>query len=91
MVLAIGLVVDDAIVVVENIHRHLEEGKSPVQRRAGRARIVGPVISMTITLAAVYARSASSALDRFAVPRIRLHAGGLGDRIRRDRAGRCRR
>jgi len=38
MVLAIGLVVDDAIVVVENIHRHLEEGKSPVQARAGRAR-----------------------------------------------------
>ncbi len=48
--------VDDAIVVVENIHRHLEEGKSPVQASLQGAReIVGPVISMTITLAAVYA------------------------------------
>src|SRR5438270_3551224 len=56
MVLAIGLVVDDAIVVVENIHRHLEEGKPPVQASLQGAReIVGPIISMTITLAAVYA------------------------------------
>ncbi|MBI5263728.1 MAG: multidrug efflux RND transporter permease subunit [Bradyrhizobium sp.] len=56
MVLAIGLVVDDAIVVVENIHRHLEEGSPPVQAALQGAReIVGPVISMTITLAAVYA------------------------------------
>jgi multidrug efflux pump len=56
MVLAIGLVVDDAIVVVENIHRHLEEGKPPVQAAMiGAREIVSPVISMTITLAAVYA------------------------------------
>jgi multidrug efflux pump len=56
MVLAIGLVVDDAIVVVENIYRHLEEGKPPVQAALQGAReIVGPVIAMTITLAAVYA------------------------------------
>src|ERR1700751_2587984 len=56
MVLAIGLVVDDAIVVVENIHRHLEEGLSPVQEALKGAReIVGPAIFMTITLAAVYA------------------------------------
>ncbi|PPQ15543.1 multidrug efflux protein [Bradyrhizobium sp. AC87j1] len=56
MVLAIGLVVDDAIVVVENIHRHLDEGVPPPQAAIRGAReIVGPVISMTITLAAVYA------------------------------------
>ncbi len=56
MVLAIGLVVDDAIVVVENIYRHLEEGKNPVEAALiGAREIVGPVIAMTITLAAVYA------------------------------------
>jgi len=56
MVLAIGLVVDDAIVVVENIHRHIEEGLSPVQAALlGAREIAGPVIAMTITLAAVYA------------------------------------
>ncbi len=56
MVLAIGLVVDDAIVVVENIHRHIEEGLSPIQASlVGAREIVGPVIAMTITLAAVYA------------------------------------
>ncbi len=56
MVLAIGLVVDDAIVVVENIHRHIEEGLDPVNAAiVGAREIVGPVIAMTITLAAVYA------------------------------------
>jgi len=56
MVLAIGLVVDDAIVVVENIHRHIEEGLTPRQAALkGAAEIAGPVVSMTITLAAVYA------------------------------------
>ncbi|WP_375784997.1 efflux RND transporter permease subunit [Bradyrhizobium sp. Pha-3] len=56
MVLAIGLVVDDAIVVVENIHRHLEQGAPPALAATQGAReIVGPVVSMTITLAAVYA------------------------------------
>ncbi|MDF3931619.1 multidrug efflux RND transporter permease subunit [Pseudomonas citronellolis] len=56
MVLAIGLVVDDAIVVVENIHRHIEEGKSPYQGAIEGAReIAVPVVTMTITLAAVYA------------------------------------
>ncbi|RJF64414.1 efflux RND transporter permease subunit [Rhodopseudomonas palustris] len=56
MVLAIGLVVDDAIVVVENIHRHIEDGLSPREAAlVGAREIVGPVIAMTITLAAVYA------------------------------------
>ncbi|MER2510225.1 MAG: efflux RND transporter permease subunit [Amaricoccus sp.] len=54
MVLAIGLVVDDAIVVVENIHRHIEEGLSPMQASiVGMKEITGPVVAMTITLAAV--------------------------------------
>lgn len=56
MVLAIGLVVDDAIVVVENIYRHLEEGKSPFESALiGAREIATPVITMTLTLAAVYA------------------------------------
>ena len=56
MVLAIGLVVDDAIVVVENIHRHIEDGKTPFQAAIDGAReIAMPVVTMTITLAAVYA------------------------------------
>jgi multidrug efflux pump len=56
MVLAIGLVVDDAIVVVENIHRHIEEGKTPLNAALEGAReIAMPVVSMTVTLAAVYA------------------------------------
>jgi multidrug efflux pump len=55
MVLAIGLVVDDAIVVLENVYRHIEEGKSaPQAALIGAREIAGPVISMTLTLAAVY-------------------------------------
>jgi len=56
LVLAIGLVVDDAIVVVENISRHMEEGATPHNAALEGAREIAlPVISMTITLAAVYA------------------------------------
>lgn len=56
MVLAIGLVVDDAIVMVENIHRHIEEGQPRLQAALQGARELGlPVIAMTTTLVAVYA------------------------------------
>jgi multidrug efflux pump len=56
MVLAIGLVVDDAIVVVENVHRHLEMGKSRKQAAIDAARELGlPIVAMTTTLVAVYA------------------------------------
>ena len=55
IVLSVGLVVDDAIVMVENVERHLHEGKTPVQAAIHAAReLVGPIIAMTITLAAVY-------------------------------------
>jgi multidrug efflux pump len=56
IVLAVGIVVDDAIVVVENIERHIREGQRPIDAAIlGARELVGPVISMTITLAAVYA------------------------------------
>ncbi|MDP2758341.1 MAG: efflux RND transporter permease subunit [Desulfurivibrionaceae bacterium] len=56
IVLSVGLVVDDAIVVVENVERHLSQGKSPLEAALQGAReLVGPIIAMTITLAAVYA------------------------------------
>jgi multidrug efflux pump len=56
IVLSVGLVVDDAIVVVENVERHLSEGQPPLDAALMGAReLVGPIIAMTITLAAVYA------------------------------------
>jgi multidrug efflux pump len=56
IVLSVGLVVDDAIVMVENVERHLHLGKSAFQAAIHAAReLVGPIIAMTITLAAVYA------------------------------------
>jgi multidrug efflux pump len=55
IVLSVGLVVDDAIVMVENIERHLHMGKTPLQAAADAAReLVAPIIAMTITLASVY-------------------------------------
>ncbi len=56
IVLAVGLVVDDAIVMVENVERHLQAGKRPYRAAIDGAReLVGPIVAMTITLAAVYA------------------------------------
>lgn len=56
IVLAVGLVVDDAIVMLENVERHVQEGMKPMAAaiRAGR-ELAGPTIAMTLTLAAVYA------------------------------------
>lgn len=56
IVLSVGLVVDDAIVVVENVERHLSEGQSPFDAALlGARELVGPIVAMTVTLAAVYA------------------------------------
>ena len=55
IVLSVGLVVDDAIVVVENVERHLRQGQRPFDAAITGAReLVGPIIAMTVTLAAVY-------------------------------------
>jgi len=55
IVLSVGLVVDDAIVMVENVERHLHQGKRPFEAAVDAAReLVGPIVAMTITLAAVY-------------------------------------
>lgn len=56
MVLAIGLVVDDAIVIAENIHRHIEKGRTPLDAAlVGARQLTLPIIAMTTTLIAVYA------------------------------------
>jgi multidrug efflux pump len=56
IVLSVGLVVDDAIVVVENVARHMREGKSRIDAALASSRqLLAPIIGMTITLAAVYA------------------------------------
>src|SRR5262249_40116124 len=56
IVLSVGLVVDDAIVVVENVERHVRLGKSRIEAAQAAAReLLGPIVAMTITLATVYA------------------------------------
>ncbi|WP_226704099.1 efflux RND transporter permease subunit [Microbulbifer elongatus] len=55
MVLAIGIVVDDAIIVLENVHRHIEEGMTPLDAAVKGAReLAWPIVAMTTTLIAVY-------------------------------------
>ena len=74
LVLAIGLVVDDAIVVLENIYRHIEEGLDPFSASIKGVREVGfAVIAMTVTLAAVHARPYGPS-----VYRVCTGAGGCG-------------
>ena len=56
IVLSVGIVVDDAIVVVENVERHLREGRTPTDAAMiGARELIGPIVAMTITLVAVYA------------------------------------
>ena len=56
IVLSVGIVVDDAIVVVENVERHLREGRTPTDAAMlGARELIGPIIAMTLTLIAVYA------------------------------------
>lgn len=56
LVLAIGLVVDDAIIVVENVERHMEEGKTPLEASIlGARELAGPIVAITVVLIAVYA------------------------------------
>ena len=55
LVLAIGLVVDDAIIVVENVEKYLERGEQPLQAvRAAMAEITAPIVTITLVLAAVF-------------------------------------
>ena len=87
MVLAIGLVVDDAIVVLENIHRHIEEGLKPVDAAiVGMREIFGPIVSMTDhARGRLRADRLHAGPDRHAVPRVRLHARGRGGDLRHRR------
>src|ERR1700685_2658830 len=84
IVLSVGLVVDDAIVMVENVERHLHLGKTPFEAAKDAAReLVGPIIAMTITLAALFAPIGNSRrINRRAVPRVCFHVGGRGHCIR---------
>ena len=88
MVLAIGLVVDDAIVVVENIHRHIEEGLTPLDAAiVGMKEITGPVIAMTLTLAAVLAPLGfTGGLTGALFREFAFTLAGRGDHLRRRRA-----
>ncbi len=88
LVLAIGLVVDDAIIVVENVNRHLEEGMPRMQAAIRAAReLANPIIAMTIVLVAVYVPIGFlGGLDRGAVHRIRRSRWWARSRVGHHRA-----
>ena len=83
LVLAIGLVVDDSIVVLENIYRHIEEGMTPFQGAiVGSKEIAFAVVSMTLTLAAVFAPPGlHPGPHRPIVCGVCLGFGRVGDRV----------
>jgi multidrug efflux pump len=93
IVLSVGLVVDDAIVVVENVERHVRLGKTRVEAAlVGARELVGPILAMTITLAAVYAPIGfPGAASRARCPRVRDHARRGGRAVGRRGPSRCRR
>ena len=88
LVLAIGLVVDDAIIVVENVSRHLEEGVAPVPAAIAAARELGwPIIAMTVVLGrGLCAYRLSKRPNRRVVCRIRIRPGRRCNRLRHCRA-----
>ncbi len=88
VVLAVGLVVDDAIVVVENVERNIREGKTPFEAALiGARELVGPIIAMTDhARRGLRADRLSGRPDRRALPRVRVHAGRRGVHLRRRRA-----
>ncbi len=93
MVLAIGLVVDDAIVMLENIYRHIEAGIPPFQAALkGSSEIGFAIIAMTLTLAAVYLPFAfSTGTQRYVVHRVRFDARRRGAGLRDLRRLPCHR
>ena len=88
LVLAIGLVVDDAIIVVENVNRHLEGGMAPLAAAIQAARELGTaILAMTVVLLGrVRAHRLSRRPDRRIVHRVRLHARGRRDGLGGHRA-----
>ena len=88
IVLSVGLVVDDAIVVVENVERHMREGLTPLNAALlGARELVGPIIAMTITLAAVYTPiGIQGGLTGTLFREFALHPGRRGLHFRRRRA-----
>ena len=88
LVLAIGLVVDDAIIVVENVNRHLEGGMAPVAAASLAAReLAGPIVAMTVGIARGFRPDRLSGRpDRRAVRGVRLHPRRRGDGVGGDRA-----